>query len=79
MCRKLGKEQTEREATESKLAKNEEDTKQLLEQLELYKQMNNAAKKEYDDAERSKKNEIGQFEKKAHQNWVSEVYVFSIQ
>jgi len=52
------------------LAEQGDKTNQLVEKIEIYKRMNEEAKKEYEEAERQRKGEISQFEKKAHANWV---------
>jgi len=67
----LGKEKSELQIVQSRLAVKEDSTTQLLEQLSVYKEMNEASQREHSEAEKQRKNEINQFEKKAHSNWLA--------
>jgi len=68
--RKLGKEVSVREMNESRLAEESDRISQLMEQVEDYKKMNEEAKRQFAENDKLRKQEIGQYEKKAHSNWV---------
>ena len=67
----MGKEQTELQKIQTRLTEHEDSSSELEKQLEIYKQMNEEAKREYNEAEKQRKTQIAKFEKKAHSNWVS--------
>nr|XP_026689644.1 transport and Golgi organization protein 1 homolog isoform X5 [Ciona intestinalis] len=68
---KLGKEQSNRESSESKLAEKDERTLLLEQKLDDYKQMIEDSRKEYEEEKKQRKSEINQYEKKAHANWLA--------
>ena len=68
--RKLGKEVTVRELREEKLAEESDRISLLMEQVEDYKKMNEESKRQFAESEKQRKQEINEYEKKAHSNWV---------
>ena len=55
---------------ESRLAEESDRISILTEQLEVYKKMNEESKQQFAENDKQRKQEISQFEKKAHSNWV---------
>lgn len=68
---KLGKEQTELQMIQSKLADKEDSSAQLREELDIFKKMFEESKREFNESEKARKAEIAQYEKKAHENWLT--------
>ena len=74
--RKLGKEVTVRELREEKLAEESDRISLLMEQVEDYKKMNEESKRQFAESEKQRKQEINEYEKKAHSNWVWLLYYY---